>query len=293
MRLRLFKKKSRIKGFFDGVHDGRAIGWAFNPDNPNSVLAVDIVQGEEILASGIANIFREDLPKAGVGDGRHAFSIAINSVAPTPEVKARIKELDIFLPPSIPANDTTPAGFVPREAGKKILIELLIQKEKPLAFRKNAIAIFKKANASLATGAFPQAKAAFQQLLNETGGTALAYCKLGETSELCGLWDEARTAYQAALEIDPQFYWAYTGLGRINQHESLLNEARLAFTKAHVLNPDDTYTAERLSILRDQIHDPDIPSTHYATLVENVEAAHTLLKAVLENNNMTHERIDQ
>jgi hypothetical protein len=70
-------------GNVDGLIDGVISGWAFNEEEPDEHLIIRIMRGKQVIASGVANIMRKDLPDAGIGNGDHAFRI------PAPEsVKA-------------------------------------------------------------------------------------------------------------------------------------------------------------------------------------------------------------
>jgi GT2 family glycosyltransferase len=69
--------KPPVKAFFDAVTEGRANGWAFDPLAPDKKVKVEIWIDGSFAALGEANLFREDLQKAGFGDGRAHFSIPL------------------------------------------------------------------------------------------------------------------------------------------------------------------------------------------------------------------------
>ena len=52
-------------------------GWAFNIDKPNDAVLVEIFFNGILLAQGLANDYRDDLLKAGKGNGKHAFKLSI------------------------------------------------------------------------------------------------------------------------------------------------------------------------------------------------------------------------
>jgi hypothetical protein len=66
-----------IIGRVDEMRNGKVYGWAYNSDNPGEHLEVSVNRGAEILATGLADRMREDLPEAGVGKGDHAFEIVL------------------------------------------------------------------------------------------------------------------------------------------------------------------------------------------------------------------------
>jgi hypothetical protein len=70
--------------FYGGVHDiadcNVISGWAWNANQPNSPINVDIYDGSAVVATVSANVFRLDLLNAGIGDGYHGFSYAIDDL---------------------------------------------------------------------------------------------------------------------------------------------------------------------------------------------------------------------
>ncbi|MDO6964991.1 hypothetical protein [Rhizobium alvei] len=66
-----------LTGRVDELKNNKIYGWAFNADNPDEHLIIRVMRGTQVLASGVANILRKDLPEAGVGKGDHAFEFAM------------------------------------------------------------------------------------------------------------------------------------------------------------------------------------------------------------------------
>lgn len=64
-----------IVGRVDELKSGKLFGWAFNSEAPDEHLVIRVSRSTQIVASGVANIFRPDLPDAGIGNGDHAFEI--------------------------------------------------------------------------------------------------------------------------------------------------------------------------------------------------------------------------
>jgi hypothetical protein len=64
-------------GRVDELQNGNIYGWAFNAEQPGEHLLIRVMRGPQVIASGVANMMRPDLPEAGVGDGDHAFQIPI------------------------------------------------------------------------------------------------------------------------------------------------------------------------------------------------------------------------
>jgi O-antigen biosynthesis protein len=51
-------------------------GWAWDPDSPDESIAVEVMDGDSVLAVVMADTYRADVEKAGLGNGRHGFSFA-------------------------------------------------------------------------------------------------------------------------------------------------------------------------------------------------------------------------
>jgi len=62
-----------LKGFIDAVERGVVYGWAWNPQRPEERVQVEILHGDNLLATVSADQFRADLLDLEVGDGQHAF----------------------------------------------------------------------------------------------------------------------------------------------------------------------------------------------------------------------------
>jgi hypothetical protein len=71
------------EGTLDVTNDEYVAGWAWDRNQPDRPIEVDIFDGDTKVATVVANQFRLDLLNAGIGDGKHAFHY------PTP---ARLKD---------------------------------------------------------------------------------------------------------------------------------------------------------------------------------------------------------
>lgn len=68
-----------IAGYIDAAKGLKVSGWAWNRADPAAVLEIEVRRDGQVAARGRADKFRADLEKAGVGDGRHAFEIALET----------------------------------------------------------------------------------------------------------------------------------------------------------------------------------------------------------------------
>lgn len=66
-----------VEGSLDAVDAQVIFGWAWNPTQPGQRIQVRVWDGDTPLATVTADQFRQDLLDAGVGDGKHGFSLPI------------------------------------------------------------------------------------------------------------------------------------------------------------------------------------------------------------------------
>jgi len=66
-----------LQGYIDEVSSTRITGWVWNPQLPDSSIALELVDGDTPLRRVTANQYRSDLRQAGIGDGRHAFLVPL------------------------------------------------------------------------------------------------------------------------------------------------------------------------------------------------------------------------
>ena len=71
-----------IKGFTEAIREFQVRGWAFDPDQPNEHVVVELRRGSDTLGSAVADRPRGDLQTAGIGDGSHGFTINVNECLP-------------------------------------------------------------------------------------------------------------------------------------------------------------------------------------------------------------------
>jgi hypothetical protein len=66
----------RFEGWIDSVSDWRVEGWAIDHDHPELPVLMEVFLGDEVIGTTLACEAREDLVKAGIGNGRRAFVFA-------------------------------------------------------------------------------------------------------------------------------------------------------------------------------------------------------------------------
>lgn len=66
-----------FEGSLDKVEVSSVGGWAWDGSRPETPIQVEIYDGKTLLTTMTAAEFRDDLKKAGKGDGKHAFNFAL------------------------------------------------------------------------------------------------------------------------------------------------------------------------------------------------------------------------
>ncbi len=80
-----------VVGYVEAATVDRILGWAWSPSTPEVRVSVELRLGGTIVTETVADLLRADLASSGVGDGRHAYEIAI-----PPEVRDNAAELRVF-----------------------------------------------------------------------------------------------------------------------------------------------------------------------------------------------------
>jgi len=77
---RRLKSGPTIRGHIDRIDDDAILGWVFNETQPAARLVVQLLKGTQLVGVATADEYREDLKDAGIGDGRHAFTLRISDL---------------------------------------------------------------------------------------------------------------------------------------------------------------------------------------------------------------------
>lgn len=73
----------KIVGRVDRFEPDLIEGWVYSPDQPGFRFELEIACADSVLRCVSADLYREDLARAGIGDGRHAFSFRSADLPPS------------------------------------------------------------------------------------------------------------------------------------------------------------------------------------------------------------------
>ncbi len=71
------ENKITIRANIDSFSGGQLVGWAYDTEAPDATVELDVYDGQDLVGQGRAENYRADLAQAGMGDGRHGFTIFI------------------------------------------------------------------------------------------------------------------------------------------------------------------------------------------------------------------------
>jgi hypothetical protein len=84
-----------LRGYVDLISADCIAGWAQNSDHPEAPVCLDIYAGGRLIGQVLANRYREDLARAGLGSGNHSYAFAMPAgLAFTPDAIEVRRSLD-------------------------------------------------------------------------------------------------------------------------------------------------------------------------------------------------------
>ena len=67
----------KLRGFVDRHSTSASAGWALDPDHPMAAVCLDVFAGGLLIGRALANRYRDDLDRAGIGNGCHSFEFSL------------------------------------------------------------------------------------------------------------------------------------------------------------------------------------------------------------------------
>ncbi|MEB8057672.1 hypothetical protein [Pseudomonas fulva] len=211
---------STLVGYLDNVTEGRARGWVYSPKLPEKNFTVSIYSDRILVGQGMANLYREDLETAGIGNGQYAFEILLSYELGNIKrhlISARVDSEKFEItgsPLAIEAWDSKlELTLMPREVGRSELDRLIGAQAISNRFNKRNIQIaFELASMLQETYRLQEAAYSWNAIHQIMGPSSLLLTKQAEVKRLAGQDEEALTSYKDALELDITAIWAQVGL---------------------------------------------------------------------------------
>jgi len=107
-----------LRGRIDTTSQGRICGWAFDSEHPEKRLTIEFFADEELLGTACADLFRQDLATADIGDGRYGFTFDLRAETwPRQSLSARIAGTRYWLEDPGGRDVTAEDGYASPAAG--------------------------------------------------------------------------------------------------------------------------------------------------------------------------------
>ncbi|KAF4560185.1 lipopolysaccharide assembly protein LapB [Pseudomonas sp. CES] len=254
-----------VVGYLDSISDGHALGWAYTPSSPSENLTVTMYHGNRIVGQGIANIFREDLITAGIGNGYYSFKIPLSyelANGENHEISARVLGTNTDLsgsPKTTAYFSKFEFNLISRKEGRLELEKIsdsLIKTGK-IKSSENLLKAFELASMLQETMKLKDAGYAWNALKQTTGSEALFTCKQAELLLLSGQYDGALERYLEAAAVDFTSAWAHIGVTDCHYLLKNYTESLRAARAALELHPQNLTIRAQFAKLEKLLTPPD------------------------------------
>lgn len=101
-----------LRGNIDRVEGDTVVGWAFDPESPDTAVKVLIQTGGRTLGEGVADQYLASLENAGLGNGAHGFRVCLSNPY-TADVRLELSLVDADSQRAIAANTFVVTGRDP------------------------------------------------------------------------------------------------------------------------------------------------------------------------------------
>ena len=232
------------RGNLDLVSREYIEGWAWDPRTPDTPMSLEVLDNGEVIAKVLANRYRQDLEAAGIGRGRHGFSLTIpGGLSPLKRHVIRvIADSDGCEMPASPVVIAASSGFdAPLQAAINDVIEGMVstdERSSALQFFADQIERLLQQNANAEAGR--EARMIRKQLARRWG--KVAFGDAGAQSPAL-----AAAAAKRALIIDERVPAAErdAGSNAILSHMRALSSLGydMSFVAAAGMTPDEAANA--------------------------------------------------
>ena len=254
-------KPATAQCHFEGVVDGRVQGWAYDSAQPGKALTVEVLYAGQVVARGLADLYRQDLRAKGMGDGRHHYRLRLSyelfdgqpHALSVRVVPAGPQATGPESPAATNGSQPTHLDWIPRAQ----TLGLAAQLGRSAAVRDTKaeqalLQAFARCCLQQETWLLDNARAGYQRLAEILAPNALCHCKMAETWLLERQLPPAAAAYREALALDPQFAWAHLGLGNVLRLQGQPQQALAAYRAALACAPGLQPAQQRLVAVQDE-----------------------------------------
>lgn len=234
-----------LRGHIDYAKNGYVYGWACDLTNSERKLTITVLSEDKIVASGTADLYRNDLDDLNIGDGNHGFRLKLSyeildgkTHSLTARESTTLTELQGGPIEFGPELIIQPYSLISRNSGLRIFTKILerqssITKDKRVALLK----VYEIGSLAQETGRINDAIYAWSALNQTLKNNALCQCKLAETKLISNDSSQALSYYKSAAQLDFSFHWAHLGLATIHEIQGNYDTAIESIDIATALDP--------------------------------------------------------
>ena len=279
--------QAAVRCHLDGVVDGLAHGWVYDPAQPGRAFMVEVLHQGDVVARGMADLFRDDLSRNGVGNGCHHFKLQLSYTLFDGQPHAlslRVAELGaagVCPPVTCTLDDSQPAYLdaIPRAQTLALALQAARRVAPPKGEAvQSLLSAFEQSCLQQETWLLDEARAGFLRLADALGENAVCHCKVAETLLLDHQLGRAMECYSAAVDCDPQLAWAHLGLGNVLRMQGQPLAAQEAYRAALACAPGLVQAERRMASVR---VDALVASAAQMVQAGDSAAAIALLRAVV------------
>lgn len=241
----------QIHGVLDPVDGEFAIGWAFDSVHPERRLMVEVMEGDRVVARGIADRLREDLRRQAIGDGRCSFQLQVSAElldGNAHVLTARIAGSHEALHGSrvlVAAKGERACDLLPA-AETRVCATQTATPWKNQELADAYVTEIMRCNLLLETGHALEAATALESMIQHHGASDLLHLKLGEARMLGGAAPEAITVLEQIATKSPLSAWSLLGRGNAKRLLGLWDEAEGFYRQALSVAPNFPQARTRL-----------------------------------------------
>ena len=248
--------QTAVRCHFDGAIDGLAHGWVYDPAQPGKAFLVEVLHEDVVVARGMADLYRDDLERNGIGNGHHHFKLSLSYTLldGQPHVLSiRVPELGAagLCPPvtcTLEASQPSHLDAIPRAQALVLALELARRSASYTQEGEQALlSAFEQSCLQQETWLLEEARAGFLRLAETHGANALCHCKVAETWLLDHHLGRAMESYSAAVQCDPRLAWAHLGLGNVQRMQGHPLAAQQSYRAALACAPELVQAELRLA----------------------------------------------
>ncbi len=271
-------------GKVDGVIGGVIEGWFWNPAEPKKRYELQAWIGEKLVGYARANLWREDLEKAGKDDGKVKFELRVSNILNDGET--HLLQVKVFDPDTCQMLINLGEPLKYQHLNKSFSLSIKPQIMDATLNGRLLNALLKKANVGLngpriksdflkiflhlESLEYKQARGLIEQQMQSGFDNGFSRTKLAETYVIEQDYAKAAEIYRMVIAKAKDFVWSYSGLGFVLDRMGLKADAIVVYQELLKISPSMKDVFEKVSRLQSELEMDSASDTLSPVLVENL-----------------------